>query len=268
MTAGQQGTDAAWAERRGTVKLVVAIPCLNEERTVAKVISAVPVPFSRVGSVEVVVIDDGSTDATVERARSAGAAVVSHGANLGLGRAFREAVRQALARGADILVTIDGDGQFDPADISRLVQPILDGEAHMVTASRFARAALVPEMPAIKKWGNRRVAGIVRTLTGKRFHDVSCGFRAFSREALLKMNLFGTFTYTQETFLDLIFKGLTIHEMPVRVRGTREFGSSRIASGLTRYAVRSLQIFRALIAASSSGEYDIMPKTRNATGTM
>ena len=236
-------------EGHGEAKVVVAVPCLNEERTVGAVVSAVPTRVEGVRDIEVVVIDDGSTDSTADRARDAGAEVVSHDANLGLGRAFREAARQALTRGADILVNIDGDGQFDPADISRLVRPILDGEAHMVTASRFAEAALVPKMPAIKKWGNRRVAGIVLALTGERFHDVSCGFRAFSREALLKMNLFGTFTYTQETFLDLVFKGLTIREVPVKVRGTREFGSSRIASSLPRYAVRSLQIMlRAFIS--------------------
>lgn len=246
--SGVTGVDAHTAHEgaapapAGGAKLVVSIPCLNEEQTVARVVQAVPRTLPGVRDVEIVVIDDGSTDSTVERARGAGAAVVSHGVNLGLGRAFRAAVRQALARRADVLVNIDGDGQFDPADIAGLVAPILSGDAHMVTASRFADPALVPRMPAIKKWGNHRVAGIVRTLTGKRFHDVSCGFRAFSRQALLKMNLFGTFTYTQETFLDLVFKELAIREVPVEVRGTREFGTSRIASSLPRYAVRSLQI--------------------------
>jgi hypothetical protein len=104
-------------------------------------------------------------------------------------------------------------------------------------------------MPRIKRWGNRWVARIVQLLTGRRFHDVSCGFRAFSREALLHMNLFGGLTYTQETFLDLVFKEMTVVEVPVRVRGTREFGRSRVASNLPRYAVRSLQIMmRAFIA--------------------
>ncbi|MGH9465557.1 MAG: glycosyltransferase, partial [Thermoanaerobaculia bacterium] len=155
----------------------------------------------------------------------------------------------ALERGADVLVNIDGDGQFDPATIPQLVAPILAGEADMVTASRFMDSAVTPRMPAIKRWGNRRVAGIVRLLTGKRFHDVSCGFRAFSREALLRMNLYGSFTYTQETFLDLVFKEMRIVELPLAVRGSREFGESRIASSLPRYAARSVQIMlRAFIA--------------------
>ena len=119
----------------------------------------------------------------------------------------------------------------------------------MVTASRFMQADLVPEMPAVKRWGNARVARIVRLLSGEKFHDVSCGFRAYSREALLRMNLFGSFTYTQESFLDLVFKNLTIVEIPIEVRGIREFGESRIASSIPRYALRSMQIMlRAFIS--------------------
>ena len=231
------------------LKLVVMVPCLDEENTVAEVVGGVPDELPGVGSIEVLVLDDGSTDATAERAREAGARVVSHRGNLGLGRTFRDGVKQALARGADLVVNIDGDGQFNPADIATLVAPVVAGEAHMVTASRFLRRDLVPEMPAIKRWGNRWVARIVQLLSGRRFRDVSCGFRAFSREALLRMNLFGSFTYTQETFLDLIFKDLEIVELPVRVEGVRRFGSSRIASSIPRYAFRSLQIMmRAFIS--------------------
>jgi hypothetical protein len=162
---------------------------------------------------------------------------------------FRAGVVLALARGADVLVNIDGDGQFDASHIPLLVAPIVERQADMVTASRFLDRELVPKMPAVKRWGNRGVAWIVWILTGQRFRDVSCGFRAFSKEALLRMNLFGGFTYTQECFLDLVFKNLSILEVPVRVRGTREFGKSRIASSLPRYAARSLQIMlRAFIS--------------------
>lgn len=229
------------ADGRGMFLLVV-IPCLDEENTVGWVVSNIPRDMEGIGKVEVVVIDDGSTDATAERARAAGATVVRHGSNQGLGATFREAAGIAIARGADIMVHIDGDGQFDPADIPLLVEPLADKGADMATASRFLRKDLVPEMPRIKLWGNRGVAFIVRVLSGKRFRDVSCGFRAFSRETLLRMNLFGNFTYTQESFLDLIFKGMTIVEVPVKVRGVREFGDSRVASSIPRYAFRSLKI--------------------------
>lgn len=227
---------------RADLKLVVIIPCLNEEKTVARVVGDVPSEVPGVVEVVVVVIDDGSSDATADTARSAGAEVIVHHENQGLGMTFRRGVHAALAHGADVIVNVDGDGQFESADIVKLVEPIVAGEADMVTASRFADRRLIPKMPRVKRWGNRWVARIVRLLTGERFHDVSCGFRAFSREALLNMNLFGSFTYTQETFLDLIFKGFRIVEVPVKVRGSREFGTSRIASSIPRYAIRSLQI--------------------------
>ena len=229
--------------------LLVVIPCLNEEMTIASVIGGIPEQLPGIDQIEVLVMDDGSTDETAARAREAGAEVVSHTSSQGLGSTFRHAVGIALEKGTDIMVHIDGDGQFDPDDIPTLVQPVLQGDADMVTASRFLNAELVPEMPKVKLWGNRGVAAIVHLLSGKRFRDVSCGFRVYSRETLLRMNLFGSFTYTQESFLDLIFKDLTILEVPVAVRGVREFGESRIAASIPRYAVRSLKIMlRAFIS--------------------
>ena len=229
--------------------LLVVIPCLNEGATVAHVVNGIPREIKGIEKVEILVIDDGSTDHTSQLARNAGAQVIRHQTTQGLGMTFREAVEVALTKGSDILVHIDGDGQFEPSDIPLLVSPVVEQRAHMVTASRFLDRQLVPKMPAIKRWGNQGVARIVWLLTGQRFHDVSCGFRAFSKEALMRMNLFGSFTYTQESFLDLVFKNLSILEIPVKVRGTREFGTSRIASSLPRYALRSLQIMlRAFIS--------------------
>ena len=236
-------------DRGDAFRMLVVIPCLDEEPTVGRVVAGVPRDIPGIGRLEVIVIDDGSSDGTADRAREAGAEVVRHPTTRGLGATFQEAVGIAIARNADVLVHIDGDGQFDPGDIPLLVEPVVDHQAHMATASRFVDSHLVPRMPIVKRWGNRGVAGIVRLLTGRTFRDVSCGFRAFSREALLRMNLFGSFTYTQESFLDLIFKGLTIVEVPVKVRGVREFGTSRVASSLLRYAFRSLQIMlRAFIS--------------------
>ncbi len=231
------------------LSLLVAIPCLNEEQTVARVINDIPREIKGIGRIDVLVIDDGSTDQTALQARKKGAQVIKHQTTLGLGMTFREAVEVALIKGSDVLVHIDGDGQFDSNDIPLLVGPVIENHTHMVTASRFADRKLVPTMPAVKRWGNKWIARIVWLLTGQRFHDVSCGFRAYSREALLRMNLFGSFTYTQEAFLDLAFKNLSIVEVPVKVRGTREFGTSRMAASIPRYALRSLQIMlRAFIS--------------------
>ena len=247
----ESATQSTWQVQPAgrAFSLLVVIPCLNEEPTVGRVVAGVPRDIPGIGRIEILVIDDGSTDDTASRARNAGAQIVRHQSNQGLGKTFQEAVGIALDKGVDIMVHIDGDGQFEPADIPLLVEPIVTGRAQMSTASRFMKRDLIPKMPAVKLWGNRGVARIIWLLTGQRFYDVACGFRAYSREALLRMNLFGNFTYTQETFLDLIFKNLTILEVPVRVRGEREFGTSRMASSVPRYAARALQIMlRAFIS--------------------
>jgi glycosyltransferase involved in cell wall biosynthesis len=222
--------------------LLVSIPALNEEQTVSHVIDLVPQKIDGVTRTTILVVDDGSTDNTAAVAVEAGACVVSHACNCGVGAAFQTAVREAVRRGADILVTIDGDGQFDAADIPQLVAPILHGSVGLCTASRFADAALIPQMPGIKIWGNHRVASIVSALAGEQFHDVSCGFRAYSRDAILRITPLESFTYTHEVLLDLAAKRVAIREIPLAVRGTREFGESRVASNVWRYAVRTLSI--------------------------
>ena len=225
------------------MKLVVTIPALNEEATLAGVIAGVPRKIPGVDEVEVIVMNDGSTDRTAEIAAEAGALVVTLHNRPGLGKVFGTGLERAMRRGADIIVNIDGDGQFDPADITRLVHPIIEGEADFVTCSRFADPDLWPDMPKIKFWGNRVVTNIINWVCGgTEFTDVSCGFRAFNREAAYRLTLFGRFTYTQECFIDLFAKGLRMAEVPLKVRGVREHGDSRVASSIFKYATNSLPI--------------------------
>src|SRR5690606_226429 len=206
------------------------------------VIKRIPRSIASVSRVDVVVVDDGSSDDTAALAREAGAAVVRHPMNAGVGRAFQSLVRFANERRADILTTIDGVGQFNPAYIEKLIAPIVEGRALVCTASRFLDPALVPEMPKIKKWGNARVANLVSMLTGRTYADVSCGFRAYAREALLRLTVYHSFTYTHETFLDLAAKEIPIVEIPLEVRGVREHGQSKVASSVLRYGWRTALI--------------------------
>jgi glycosyltransferase involved in cell wall biosynthesis len=228
------------------MKLAVIIPALNEERTISEVIRAIPRSIAGIDTVQVIVIDDGSTDMTSQEARSADAAVVRHQENLGVGAAFHTGIKEALKSGADVIVNIDADRQFDPTDIPALIAPILQGRAAFVTATRFARPDLMPDMPAVKLWGNRWMTRIINFLTKKKFTDVSCGFRAYHRDAAMCMTLFGKFTYTQESFIDLAFKEVAMTEVPLKVRGEREHGKSRVANNLWRYGLKSATIiFRA-----------------------
>lgn len=229
-------------ENKKQLLLVITIPALNEAATISSIVEGVLKPIGGVDSIRVVVIDDGSTDETAKLAVQAGAKVISFGQNKGLGAAFGQGLRSALKMGADIIVNIDADGQFNPEDIPKLIEPIIGGQADMVTASRFADPNLIPKMPWIKKWGNARVANIVNKLTKLDLKDVSCGFRAYSRNTALRATLLGGYTYTHEIILDLAFRDMRIIEVPVKVVGERKFGSSRVANNLWKYGWNSLII--------------------------
>ena len=228
------------------MNLFVTIPALNERATIAQVVRGVPRDIEGVTRVDVLVVDDGSTDDTAAEASSAGATVLHHPTTRGVGAAFHTALNYVIDRRGDLLVSIDADGQFNPADIPALAEPVVSGRADFSTASRFKDPALIPVMPSVKLWGNRMMSRLVSTLTGGRYFDVSCGMRCYNRRAMLNLNLMGAFTYTQEVFLNLAFKRLRIEEVPIRVRGTREFGESRVAGNLFKYAVNTSRIiFRA-----------------------
>ena len=216
------------------------IPAYNEEKTIGTVIKNIPRNF--VKDLKIVVIDDGSTDNTVKVAKESGAdKIVSHNINKGLGVAFQTGLETALKTNADIIVNIDADGQFDPNDIPKLVRPITEGKADMVTCSRFLDKNLEPDMPWIKKFGNAIFTKLVSGLTKQKFTDTQCGFRAYSKAAALKMTLFGVHTYTQEVFLDLATKGMRLLEIPCKVKGERD-GKSRVVNTVFSYGLKVLLI--------------------------
>ena len=217
--------------------VVVISPAFNEENTIEEVINSIPTYVD-----EIIVIDDGSTDRTAEKAKKNGATVIHHKKNFGVGASFHTGIREALESDADIMVNIDADGQFNPNDITKLIDPIVDNEADFVSGSRFIDKNFYPKMSKVKFLGNQFMSFFISKICGKKFYDVSCGFRAYSKEALLKLNLFGEFTYTQETFLNLSIRNIPIMEIPIEVKGIRQYGRSRVASNLFKYSFRSLKV--------------------------
>lgn len=218
------------------MKIVALVPAYNEEETVGDIVKKVQTHVNTV-----IVINDGSTDKTEEVALRAGAEVVSHDVNKGVGAAIRTGIEKGLKRGADVLVSIDADGQFDPDDIPRLVEPVVSGEADFVTGSRFLLYEYKPEIPRVKKIGNTLFTKMVSAITKSHFTDTQCGFRALSREAALRINLFGDFTYTQETFLDLVSKKMRIREVPVKVKYYKK-RKSRVVRNPFSYGMNALLI--------------------------
>ncbi len=224
------------------MKLAIIIFAFNEEASVGEVIERIPVAIRGIEHTHVIVVDDGSTDRTRAIALERGAQVVSHPKNKGLGAAFATGIDAGLRAGADIIVSLDSDGQHPPEAIPELIVPLLEGLADFVTATRFGDPGLVPEMPAAKRFGNWLMARVAGLACGRSITDAACGFRAYSREAALRVNIFGGYTYTQEALVDLARKGVVMEEVPLAIRGVRERGRSRIAHSLLRYAVNTLTI--------------------------
>jgi glycosyltransferase involved in cell wall biosynthesis len=222
-------------------KLLVLIPAYNEEEKIEKVIKNVPKKLDHVSEVHILVIDDGSTDNTVKTAKDSGAAVIKNYFNMGVGSVFSKGLQYALDNNFDSMVSIDGDGQFDPQDIPKLIKPIIENNADFVTASRFIDKNYYPRMPLSKFWGNKLMSIFISKLVGNKFYDVSCGFRAYSQKTLLSLNLQGRFTYTQETFIDLSFKRLKIVEIPIKVKYFPA-RTSKISSNLFKYGINTLKI--------------------------
>ncbi|MBP6976601.1 glycosyltransferase family 2 protein [Candidatus Dojkabacteria bacterium] len=222
------------------MKLVIYMPALNEQDGITDVIKELPQKIGGIDEIKILVVDDGSTDDTAKIAKDSGADVVSHGVNRGVGSAFQSALQYSLESKADILVSIDADRQFNSKQISDIIQPILENKADMVTGNRFSKG--MPEnMPKSKYWGNEQMSKLISLISGQKFRDVSCGFRAYSREALMRLNLFGSFTYTQETILDMVYKGLRVVEYPVDVVYFKD-RKSRVAGSIIKYAFRTSSI--------------------------
>ncbi|MEA2016424.1 MAG: glycosyltransferase family 2 protein [Actinomycetota bacterium] len=224
-----------------TKKLLIAIPAYNEEEKIGEVIRNIPGKIKGISKVHVLVIDDGSTDKTAEIADDSGAEVIKNKRNIGYGASFGKALQYSVDNYFDLMVSIDGDAQFDPKDIPKLIEPIIEDEADLVTASRFINKDYYPKMPLPKFWGNKLMSFLVSRLVGKKFYDVSCGFRAYSQKTLLSLNLHGKFTFSQETVISLSFKDFKILEIPIRVKYFPE-RVSKISSNLFRYGANALKI--------------------------
>lgn len=219
------------------MKLIIQIPCLNEEQTLPATLAELPREIPGIDKIEVLVIDDGSTDNTVQVAKSHGVDhIYSHKSNQGLGRAFRAGLDYALKQGADIVVNTDGDGQYCGADIPKLVAPIMAGKADIVIGDR--QTASHPEFGFLKKCLQHLGSHVVRSLSGTSVPDAVSGFRAISRRAAMRLNVLSKFSYTVEMIIQAGNKQMAVASVPIRINPkTRE---SRLFRNIPQFVGQQL----------------------------
>jgi len=218
-------------------KLIVQIPCYNEEKTLPQTVSDIPRQIDGVDEVKILVIDDGSTDRTVEVAERIGVDyIIKNTRNKGLARTFHEGLIGCLSLGADIIVNTDGDNQYKGQDIPTLIAPILKGEAEIVIGDR--ETDNIDHFSPLKKRMQRIGSIVVRMLSDTEVRDPVSGFRAFSREAAMKMNILSPFSYTIETVIQAGKKYIAISSVPIGTNPmTRE---SRLFQSLPKFIERSM----------------------------
>ena len=219
------------------MKLIIQIPCLNEEASLPTTLAALPRSLPGIDKVGWLIVDDGSTDRTVEVARAHGVDHVVHfGTNQGLARAFMAGLEGAIRAGADIIVNTDADNQYDAADIPKLIEPILAGRAEMVIGARPIDE--ITHFSPLKKLLQKLGSWVVRKASGTTVPDSPSGFRAFSRNAALQLNVFSRYTYTLETIIQAGQKGIPITWVPIRTNA--DLRPSRLVKGIADYVRRSV----------------------------
>jgi glycosyltransferase involved in cell wall biosynthesis len=218
-------------------KLIIQIPCYDEEQVLGRTLATLPRQVPGFGTVEFLIIDDGSRDRTVEVARRAGVHhIVSLPHNQGLARAFMAGIEACLKAGADVIVNLDADNQHDASSIPDLVAPILDGRAQIVVGERPISA--IDEFTATKKFLQRIGSAVVRLASGTRIPDAPCGFRAMHADAAIRLNVFGHYTYTLETIIQAGRKNIPIMSVPVRVNNASR--PSRLIKSIPSYVYKSV----------------------------
>lgn len=232
-------------------RILAIIPAYNEAKNIASVVEK-----TKAQGLEVLVIDDGSRDGTEHVARAAGADVVVNRRNRGLGPTIRRGYQEALARGADIVVQLDADGQYDAAEIPKLVAPILSGEADMVLGARLANVKY--DMPAVKRFGNHAFTKVLQQVTDTDVKDGQTGFRAVHREVLLKCLPINRFSYTQEMIIRAAKEGFVIKSVDVNFY-PRYDEHSRLFSSPFKFAMRGWWIIIRTLRDYNPAKFFVLP---------
>jgi len=233
-------------------KLIIQIPCYNEEKTLGVALAALPRSLPGIDCIEWLVIDDGSRDRTVEVARLCGVDhIVRHPHNLGLARAFMTGLEAALKFGADIIVNTDADNQYEAEDIPKLLKPILNRDADLVIGAR--PISTTEHFSPVKKLLQKFGSWVVRHVSDTTVDDAPSGFRAISRNAASRLIVFNRYTYTLETIIQAGRQGIAVVSVPVRTN--EDLRPSRLVKSIRSYVTRSLQTILRISIIYSPGRF-------------
>jgi glycosyltransferase involved in cell wall biosynthesis len=218
------------------MKLIIQIPCYNEEDSLPITLKAIPKEIKGIDKTEILIINDGSSDNTVRIAQDSGVHyIVNFSKNVGLARAFDAGLKACVRYGADIIVNLDADNQYCADDIEKLVEPIIEHRADIVIGARPINS--IKHFSPVKKLLQKLGSFVMKKLSGADISDAPSGFRAFSREAAMKINIFDTYTYTMESIIQAQRKGLSILSVPIRVNA--DLRPSRLIKNNFTYIFRS-----------------------------
>lgn len=219
------------------MKLVIQIPCYNEEKTLAIALRDLPKQIEGIDEIQVLIIDDGSNDKTIEVAKENGVKdFVILPNNMGLAKAFSMGIAKSVEMGADIIVNTDADNQYCAQDIPKLILPILENKAEIVIGARPIES--IEHFSPIKKALQKLGSCVMRLVSSTKIADATSGFRAFSRNAALRLNVFDNYTYTLETIIQAKAKGIEIISVPINVNP--ELRKSKLIKNMFDYIKRSM----------------------------
>jgi len=245
------------------MKLIIQIPCYNEEKVLKTTLEDLPKKIEGVDIIETLIIDDGSTDSTVEVARKNGVNhIVCFTHNRGLARAFAAGIEKCLELEADIIVNTDADNQYKGQEISKLIRPILQGEADIVVGDR--QTDKIKSFSPVKKLLQKIGSALVRRLSNARIADTVSGFRAYSRESAMHINILSEFSYTIENLIQLGIDKFRIASVPISTN--KKLRKSRLHKGIAHFVlsqlrtiIRSYAMYKALKVFTYAGLVFLLP---------
>ena len=230
------------------MKLIIQIPCFNEEDNISKVLDKLPKSIKAIDEIEIVVLDDNSTDKTIEIAKNYNVKIIKAKQHIGLSGIFNKGIEYAIENNADILVNIDGDNQYKPNEIEKLIQPIINNDADIVIGARPINK--IKTFSPVKKLLQKLGSLIVKIISQINIKDAASGFRAYNKDAIIKTIIYNDYTYTIESIIQAKSKNLTIKNIDIEVNEQNNRKSKLVKNNFSYILKQGINLIRFFIIYS------------------